>query len=56
MALVFVSSRPFVTATITGATNLEQLTENIDSIKLELSQQVLEKIERLHQKQPNPCP
>lgn len=56
MALAFVNSRPFVTANIIGATNLEQLTENIDSINLELSNDVLEKIELLHQKQPNPCP
>ena len=56
MALAFVNSRSFVTANIIGATNLEQLSENIDSINLELSEDVLEKIELLHQKQPNPCP
>ena len=56
MALAFVNSRPFVTANIIGATNLEQLSENIDSINLELSNEVLEKIELLHLKQPNPCP
>lgn len=56
MALAFVNSRSFVTANIIGATNLEQLSENIDSINLELSDEVLEKIELLHQTQPNPCP
>lgn len=56
MALAFVTSRPFVTANIIGATSLDQLRENIDSINLELSSEVLEEIELLHQKQPNPCP
>ena len=56
MALAFVTSRPFVTANIIGATSLNQLRENIDSINLELSNKVLEEIELLHQKQPNPCP
>ena len=56
MALAFVNSRPFVTANIIGATNLEQLSENIDSINVEISQEVFEQIERLHQQQPNPCP
>ncbi len=56
MALSFINSRPFVTANIIGATNLEQLSENINSINLEISDELLEEIEALHQQQPNPCP
>ena len=56
MALAFVNSRPFVMANIIGATNLEQLTENIGSNNLEISQEVFEQIERIHQQQPNPSP
>ena len=56
MALAFVNTRPFVTSNIIGATSLEQLAENIDSINLNLSQEVFEEIELLHQQQPNPCP
>jgi aryl-alcohol dehydrogenase-like predicted oxidoreductase len=56
MALAFVNSKPFVTANIIGATNLEQLGENINSIDIKLPQELLEKIETLHQQQPNPCP
>ncbi len=56
MALAFVNTRPFVTSNIIGATNLEQLKENIDSINLEISQEVYAEIEKLHQLQPNPCP
>ncbi len=56
MALAFVNSRAFVTANIIGATTMHQLKENIDSIHIELSEEVLEKIENIHQLQPNPCP
>ena len=56
MALAFVNSRPFVTASIIGATSLEQLREDIDSIDLDLSEETLEKIEQLHSRQPNPSP
>ena len=56
MALAYVTSRPFVTSTIIGATSLAQLSENIDSINLILSEEVFEAIEAVHQAQPNPCP
>lgn len=56
MALAFVNSRPFVTANIIGATTLQQLKENIASIDIELTEDVLEKIEHIHTSQPNPCP
>jgi len=56
MALAFVNTRPFVTANIIGATSMQQLKENIESINVELPADVLEKIELIHQKQPNPCP
>ena len=56
MALAFVNSRPFIAANIIGATSLEQLGEDIDSIDLELSEEVLEKIEEIHGGQPNPSP
>ena len=56
MALAFVTDRPFVTSNIIGATNLEQLTENIDSINLNLSREVLKSIEKVQEKIPNPAP
>ena len=56
MALAFVTSRPFVTSNIIGATNLQQLAENIDSLNLSLSAEVLEALESVHQQQPNPAP
>ena len=56
MALAFVTDRPFVTSNIIGATTLEQLEENIDSIELTLSKEVLKDIERVQENIPNPAP
>ena len=56
MALAFVNQRPFLTSNIIGATNLEQLKENIDSINVVLSDSVLEQINAVHAAIPNPAP
>jgi aryl-alcohol dehydrogenase-like predicted oxidoreductase len=56
MALAFVNSRDFVTSNIIGATNLEQLKENINSYKIKLSNEVLEEIDEIHNENPFPCP
>ncbi|HYQ90660.1 MAG TPA: aldo/keto reductase, partial [Candidatus Competibacteraceae bacterium] len=56
LALAFVNSRPFTAATIIGATTLEQLASDIASIDLKLPAPLLERIEAIHQRQPNPCP
>lgn len=56
MALAFVTSRPFVTSTIIGATTLEQLDSNLASIDLTLSAEVLAELEAVHTGQPNPAP
>ena len=56
MALAFVNQQPFVTSNIIGATKMNQLKENIASIDLELSDEVLEDIEKVHEKYPNPAP
>ncbi len=37
MALAFVIERPFVSSTLIGATNIEQLRSNIDSQSVKLS-------------------
>ncbi|MDR6474131.1 aryl-alcohol dehydrogenase-like predicted oxidoreductase [Burkholderia sp. OAS925] len=55
-ALAFVNSRPFVTSNLIGATSLDQLKENIASVDVKLSQDVLDEIDALHQLQPNPAP
>ncbi|MEP2936296.1 MAG: aldo/keto reductase [Gilvibacter sp.] len=56
MALSFVNDRPFITSNIIGATTMEQLKENIDSIDLTLSEEVLGEIETVHMANPNPAP
>ena len=56
MALAFNLSRPFVTSTIIGATNLEQLANNIASVEIKLSNDLLREIEDAHDNDPYPCP
>ncbi len=48
MALSFVNDRPFVTSNIIGATTMEQLKTNIDSIDLTLSDDVLKDIDAVY--------
>ena len=55
LALSFVNDRSFVTSNIIGATNMEQLKENIDSHKIELSKDILSQIDAIHNKIPNPA-
>ncbi|MCC6206996.1 MAG: NADP(H)-dependent aldo-keto reductase [Gammaproteobacteria bacterium] len=56
MALAYVNARPFLTSTIIGATTLQQLRDNIASIGLTLSDEVIAGIEAIHAAHPNPCP
>lgn len=56
MSLAFINQQDFVSSTIIGATNLAQLEENIKSIDVVLSNEILEKIDAIHQLQPNPAP
>ncbi|MBL6675507.1 MAG: aldo/keto reductase [Alphaproteobacteria bacterium] len=54
-ANAFVNDRPFVTSNIIGATSMDQLKENINSIDLTLSKEILDEIEDVHLSNPNPC-
>jgi len=56
MSLAFVNQREFVTSSIIGATNLEQLKENIGSIDLNLTKEMLYSINEIHNAIPNPAP
>ena len=56
MSLAWINQRPHVASNLIGATTMEQLKSNIDSVDLELSGDVLNAIELVHQKFPNPCP
>jgi len=54
-ANAFVNDRPFVTSNIIGATTMGQLKENIDSIDIKFSDEILKEIEVIHLADPNPC-
>ena len=56
LALAWVNTRPFVASNLIGATTLAQLKENIDSVDVELSADVLAGIEAIHVQHPNPAP
>lgn len=56
VALAYVTTRPFVTSNIIGATTLEQLDSNLASLELKLSYELLAAIEQIHINQPNPAP
>jgi aryl-alcohol dehydrogenase-like predicted oxidoreductase len=56
MALAFVRTRPFMASVLLGATSVKQLDTNLASVELELSAEVLEGIEEIHGRFPNPCP
>ena len=56
LALAFTYQQWFVTSTVIGATNLNQLKENIDAYKLKLNQETLNKIDEIHLTCMNPAP
>ncbi|GAA4312170.1 aldo/keto reductase [Pontixanthobacter gangjinensis] len=56
LALAFVNQQPFVTSNIIGATSMGQLKENIASIDVVLSEEILEEIDKIHTAIPNPAP
>ena len=55
LANAFVNERPFVTSNIIGATSMKQLKENIESINVSLSEEILKEIDDVHLNDPNPC-
>ncbi len=56
LALAFVNQQPFLTSNLLGATTMAQLQENIASVDIQLSAEVLKKIEEIHQLYTYPCP
>lgn len=56
MSLAFVNDRPFVTSNIIGATSMDQLKENINSINIKLSDEIISEINLVNEKIPNPAP
>jgi aryl-alcohol dehydrogenase-like predicted oxidoreductase len=52
MALAFVNTQDFVSSTLIGATNMDQLKNNIDSIYLKLPAEVYQEIDRIRREYP----
>ena len=56
MALAFINSKFFVTSNIIGATTLEQLKENIGSMNIKLTPEIIDGIDAIHKEIPTPAP
>jgi aryl-alcohol dehydrogenase-like predicted oxidoreductase len=56
MSLKFCEIQEFVTSVIIGATTMEQLKTNVESVNVQLDQNIIKKINEIHKIYPNPCP
>ncbi|MCW8334675.1 NADP(H)-dependent aldo-keto reductase [Vibrio paucivorans] len=56
MALAFVNQRPFVASNIIGATTMEQLKSNIDSLDVVLTDELMQDLQEVGTTYSNPCP
>ena len=56
MSIKFCEIQPFLTSVIIGATTLEQLKTNIDSVNVNLNKEIIKKIGEIQKRYPNPCP
>ena len=55
MALAFARKKPFMASVLLGATSVNQLETNLASVEIRLSEEVLQGIEEIHKRIPNPC-
>ena len=55
MAIKFCEIQSFVTSVIIGATTMEQLKTNIDSVEINLDKEIIKKIGEIQKKYTNPC-
>ena len=56
MSLKFCEIQPFMTSVIIGATTMEQLKTNLESVNIDLTDEVIEEINEVQTIYPNPCP
>ena len=56
MAIKFCEIQPFVTSVIIGATTMEQLKSNIESVNVKISNEIIKEINEIQKIYPNPCP
>ena len=56
MSIKFCEIQDFMTSVIIGATTMDQLKTNIESVKVNLHKDVINEINSIQRKYPNPCP
>ena len=56
MYIKFCEVQDFMTSVIIGATTMEQLKTNVESVKVNLDSEVIKEINNVQKKYPNPCP
>ena len=56
MSIKFCEIQDFMTSVIIGATTMEQLKTDIESVNVNLSNDVIEEINQVQTIYPNPCP
>ena len=56
MSLKFIEIQPFVTSVIIGATTMEQLKTDIESVNIKLTEEIIKEINEVQKIYPNPCP
>jgi aryl-alcohol dehydrogenase-like predicted oxidoreductase len=56
LAIAFVTSRPFVTSAILGATSMEQLRTDVAAAQVRLPDEAVAAVDAVHQLRSNPCP
>ena len=56
MSLKFCELQPFITSVIIGATTMDQLKTDIESVNINLSDEVINEINEIQKIYPNPCP
>ena len=56
MSLKFCEIQPFMTSVIIGATTMEQLKINIESVNVNLNDEIIKDINNIQKLYPNPCP
>ena len=56
MSIKFCEIQKFLTSVIIGATSMEQLKIDIESVNVNLTEEIIKKINDVQIKYPNPCP
>ena len=56
MSLKFCEIQPFMTSVIIGATTMEQLKTDIESVNVKLTDEIIKEINEVQKIYPNPCP